>query len=172
MLYKIDYVLQRFFTSLIFTFPIINLIKRTYFFIRFNTFKILTTNNVVITNFDKTTENTGITFKGKCTLSRNIEVDFSGGIIVGNNVTISDNVTIQTHRHEYENCSIFDNVTSSSPLEIEDEVWVCNNVVITSSVNRIGKGAIIASGSVLTKDVKDYSIVGGVPAKHIKYRKM
>lgn len=170
-LYKIDYVLQRFLTSLIFTFPIIKFIKKLYFFIRFNTFNIETTNNVVITNFDKPNKNSGITFRGKCVLSRNIEVDICGGIIVGKNVTISDHVTIQTHKHEYEGLSIFDNITSSSPLEIGDEVWICNNVIITNSVTYIGEGAIIASGSIVTKNVEPYSIVGGVPAKFLKTRK-
>ena len=165
-----DYIFQRFFTSLIFTFPIIKLFKKFYFTLRFRTSFIEITNNVVITNFDKKTETTGIKFNGPCVFSRNIEVDISGGILIGKNVTISDNVTIQTHKHKYDNISIFDNNTTSSFLDICDEVWICNNVVITESVNRIGKGAIIAAGSVLTKDVENYSIVGGIPAKHIKFR--
>ncbi|MCA0153741.1 acyltransferase [Winogradskyella vincentii] len=171
-LYKIDYVLQRFFTSLVFTFPIINWIKRLYFYLRFKTFEIEVTNNVVITNFDKPNTNASVKFNGPCTFSRNIEVDYSGGITFGKKVTVSDNVTIQTHKHEYDNMSIFDNVTSSSPLVIGDEVWICNNVVITSSVNTIGNGAIIGSGSIVTKDVEPNSIVAGVPAKHIKYRNL
>lgn len=168
--YKIDYVLQRFFTSLLFTFPLLKLLKKLYFFFRFNTFKINATNNVIITNFDKPNKNTGIKFLGKCVLSRNIEIDICGGIVIGNNVTISDNVTIQTHKHVYDGVSIFDNITSNSSLEINDEVWICNNVIITNSVKRIGKGAILASGSIVTKNVEDFSIVAGIPAKHIKYR--
>ncbi len=171
LLYKVDYVLQKFFTSLLFTFPIFKILKKIFFFGRFKNLKLEITNNVVITNFDKRTKNTSIKFQGPCVFSRNIEVDYAGGIIFSKNVTVSDNVTIQTHKHEYDYLSIFENVTSNSPLIIEDEVWICNNVVITNSVNKIGKGAIIASGSVLTKDVEDYSIVGGIPAKHIKYRK-
>lgn len=171
-LYKIDYVLQRFFTSLLFTFPIVKWFKKLYYYFRFNTLKIELTNNVVITNFDKPNPNAQVIFKGPCTFSRNIEIDYSGGIEFGKNVTVSDNVTIQTHKHEYENLSIFDNVTSNSHLVIGDEVWICNNVVITSSVNTIGNGAIIASGSVVTKDVEANSIVAGVPAKHIKYRNL
>jgi acetyltransferase-like isoleucine patch superfamily enzyme len=141
-----------------------------YFYFRFKTFKIEVTNNVVITNFDKHNKNAGIKFTGPCVFSRNIEVDFSGGIIFGKNVTISDNVTIQTHKHEYDNMSLFENLTSSSSLIIEDEVWVCNNVIITNAVNKVGIGAIIAAGSVVTKDVASYSIVAGIPATHIKYR--
>ncbi|WP_431158341.1 acyltransferase [Winogradskyella poriferorum] len=171
-LYKIDYVLQRFFTSLIFTFPLLKLLKKLFFFLRFKTFALEITNNVVITNFDKPNPKAKINFNGPCTFSRNIEIDYCGGITFGKNVTVSDNVTIQTHKHHFENLSIFDNITSCSPLILGDEVWICNNVVITSSVNSIGTGAIIASGSVVTKDVQPNSIVGGIPAKHIKYRNL
>ncbi|MDK9705967.1 MAG: hypothetical protein OEL83_02850 [Desulforhopalus sp.] len=104
-------------------------------------------------------------------MSRHIEIDISGGVEIGNNVCISDKVTIQTHKHEFDGFSIFDNITSQSPLRIEDEVWICNNVIITESVKHIGKGAIISSGAVLTKDVEPYSVMAGIPAKHIKYRK-
>ena len=54
-------------------------------------------------------------------------------------------------------------------IKIEDEVWIGANVTILSGVT-IGKGAIIAAGSVVTKDVPPYSIVGGNPAKIIRYR--
>jgi acetyltransferase-like isoleucine patch superfamily enzyme len=54
-------------------------------------------------------------------------------------------------------------------IEIMNDVWIGSNVFIKGSV-RIGNGAIIASGSVVVKDVPDYAIVGGVPAKIIKFR--
>ena len=52
---------------------------------------------------------------------------------------------------------------------IGNDVWIGDNVTILSNIT-IGDGAIIAAGAVVTKDVKPYSIVGGVPAKFIKYR--
>ena len=52
---------------------------------------------------------------------------------------------------------------------IKDDVWIGANAIICSGVT-IGQGAIIAAGSVVTKDVEPYAIVGGNPAKVIKYR--
>ena len=53
--------------------------------------------------------------------------------------------------------------------EIGNDVWIGNNAIIKYGI-KIGDGAIIGSGAVVTKDVEPYSIVGGVPAKIIKYR--
>lgn len=52
---------------------------------------------------------------------------------------------------------------------IGNDVWIGENVTLLPSV-KIGNGAIISAGSIVTKDVPDYAIVGGVPAKIIKYR--
>ena len=52
---------------------------------------------------------------------------------------------------------------------IEDNVWFGSNVLVTGNVN-IGEGSIIAAGSVVVQDIPKYSIVGGNPAKFIKYR--
>jgi virginiamycin A acetyltransferase len=59
--------------------------------------------------------------------------------------------------------------TTNGKIVIGDEVWIGTNALIMSGVN-IGKGAIIAAGSVVTKDVSPYSIYGGNPAKLIKPR--
>lgn len=52
---------------------------------------------------------------------------------------------------------------------IENDVWIGNNVIIKQGV-KVGNGAVLASGAVVTKDVEPYSIVGGVPAKLIRFR--
>jgi virginiamycin A acetyltransferase len=56
---------------------------------------------------------------------------------------------------------------NNGPIIVEDEVWIGTNALILSGVT-IGKGAIIAAGAVVTKDVLPYTIVGGVPAKLIR----
>lgn len=55
------------------------------------------------------------------------------------------------------------------PIEMGNDVWIGANAVILDGVN-IGDGAIIAAGAVVNKDIPAYAVVGGVPAKTIKYR--
>ena len=57
----------------------------------------------------------------------------------------------------------------SKTVIIGDDVWIGARVIILKGVY-VGKGAVIAAGAILTKDVPEYAIVGGVPAKVIKYR--
>lgn len=57
----------------------------------------------------------------------------------------------------------------SKTTYIGNDVWIGENVIIKAGVN-IGTGAVIAMGAVVTRDVEPYEIVGGVPAKHIRYR--
>ena len=59
--------------------------------------------------------------------------------------------------------------TSKGDIIIDDDVWIGYRSIILSGVH-IGQGAVIAAGAVVTKDVPPYTIVGGVPAKVIKYR--
>lgn len=60
-------------------------------------------------------------------------------------------------------------VETKGPIIVKDEVWICDNAIILSGVT-LHKGAVIAAGSVVTHDVPAYAIVGGNPAKVIKYR--
>lgn len=58
---------------------------------------------------------------------------------------------------------------SKGDIVVEDDVWIGHGSTVLSGV-RIGQGAVVAAGAVVTKDVPPYAIVGGVPAKVIKYR--
>lgn len=58
-----------------------------------------------------------------------------------------------------------------TPLFIAGDVWIGARVVVLPGCKRIGHGAIIGAGSIVTKDVPDYAIMGGNPAKILKYRK-
>ena len=61
-------------------------------------------------------------------------------------------------------------LTSKGPIIIEDEAWLGYGVIVLSGV-RIGKGAVVGAGSVVTNDVPDGAVVAGVPARVIKVRR-
>lgn len=61
------------------------------------------------------------------------------------------------------------NYSLKGDVRIGNDVWIGNNVTILPGIT-IGDGAVIGAGAVVTKNVMDYEIVGGVPAKHIRYR--
>lgn len=93
-------------------------------------------------------------------------LDNRRGIYIGNNVGIAHNTKIYTLGHDL-NDPLFRTV--GAPVVIKDNVFVFSNVLIMPGVI-IGEGAVILSGSVVTKDVDEYTIVGGNPAKKIKNR--
>ena len=97
--------------------------------------------------------------------------DCSGDINIGKGVNIHRNVSIFTHEHDHsKNVPIADSKVITSSLEIGDDVFIGANVTILSQVNKIGTGAVIGAGSVLTKNVGEYEIWAGNPAKLIKHR--
>ncbi|MBP9873243.1 MAG: hypothetical protein KBC60_04350 [Haliscomenobacter sp.] len=57
---------------------------------------------------------------------------------------------------------------NSKPVILEDHVWLATRSMVLKGV-RIGKGAVVAAGAVVTKDVPPYTVVAGVPAKVIKH---
>lgn len=93
------------------------------------------------------------------------------GMKIGNFVMIGPYCLFASVKHGFEDWKkpmIFQPV-SEAPITIENDVWIGAKVTIIGGVT-IGNGAIVAAGSVVTKDVEPYSIVGGVPAKLIRYR--
>ncbi|MCL2798774.1 MAG: CatB-related O-acetyltransferase [Endomicrobia bacterium] len=72
-------------------------------------------------------------------------------------------------RHEMKNLQHLSTIKYKGDIEIGNDVWIGANATILSGV-KIGNGAIIAAGAVVVKDIPDFAIAGGVPAKVIKYR--
>ena len=95
----------------------------------------------------------------------------AGPLSIGCDVMIAPNVSIYTRNHETEN--IYRPMRlQTAPLKkvtIGDDVWIGANAIILPGVT-IGNGCIVAAGAVVTKDVPDYAVVGGNPAKIIKTR--
>ena len=77
----------------------------------------------------------------------------------------ANNLVIVDHDHIVDNEGVTGKMISN-PTIIEDRVWCGANVTITKGV-RIGTGAVIAAGTVVTKDVPEKAVMAGVPAKRI-----
>lgn len=116
-------------------------------------------------------------------VGENSKIWSGDSVTIGDHVFISHNCNIvDTNSHETDYLErreshlyrLKNNLTTgvkgnvdTAPVIIEDHVWISFNVIILKGV-KIGKGAIIAAGSVVTKDVAAFSLVAGNPAKHIK----
>ncbi|MDU6428064.1 acyltransferase [Clostridium perfringens] len=98
----------------------------------------------------------------------NCILDARHGIKIGKNVNFSTGVWIWTEQHNV-NCKDFSCKEKGAPVIIEDRVWISNRTIILPGVT-IGEGAVIAAGSVVTKDIKPYTICAGIPAHKIGER--
>lgn len=97
---------------------------------------------------------------------------FGGGPIkIGNDVLMANFIIIETTNHNFSDFTIpiREQGVNRLSVVIEDDVWVGNRVIILPGVT-IGKGSVLASGSVVTRNVDSYSVVAGVPAKEIRKR--
>lgn len=97
---------------------------------------------------------------------------FIQGAKIGSFVLIAPNVVILSKTHNYVRIDtpiVMQGESDEKIPHIGDDVWIGRNAIIMPGV-KIGKGAIVGAGAVVTKDVVDYSIVGGVPAKIIRMR--
>lgn len=91
---------------------------------------------------------------------------------IGDYVLIAQNVSILAVTHNFESLDIpvmLQGSTPPQPVIIEDNVWLGRNVIVMPGIV-IEKGAIVGAGAVVTKNVPANAIVGGVPAKIIRYR--
>ena len=95
-----------------------------------------------------------------------VRLDLRGGLLIGENVSISREVFILTLSHNY-NEKNFPLVKGA--VEIDDDAWIGIRAMIMPGV-KVGKGAVIGSNSVVTKDVPPYAVVAGNPAKIISKR--
>lgn len=148
---------------------------------------------VTLSGFSRGLKN--VTFNGKnaipdrCNFSGKINVGyattlgynnfFGGDITIGKYCQIGTDVAIHATNHPisymstYINSNLFNGelkkLKKENKIIIGNDVWIGHNVIIVGNVT-IGNGAILAAGTVVTKDVLPYSIVGGIPAEIIRKR--
>ena len=92
-----------------------------------------------------------------------------GPVTIGSHVNLAQGITVTALNHNFEdpNKRIDEQGISTTPVTIEDDVWIGANAVVLPGVT-IGNHSVVAAGAVVTKDVPPHSLVAGVPAKVIK----
>lgn len=100
-----------------------------------------------------------------------MDVRGHGKLIIGDNFHSGEEILVLTTIHNYNQGKAipYDSTSISKDIIIEDNVWVGSRVIILGGV-KIGEGAIIQAGSVVSSDIPKYAIAGGHPAKVIKNR--
>jgi len=92
-----------------------------------------------------------------------------GPVTIGNHVNLAQGITVTALNHNYSDTTkrIDEQGVSTKPVVIGDDVWIGANAVILPGVT-IGSHVVVAAGAVVTKDVPDYTLVAGIPAKVIR----
>lgn len=100
-------------------------------------------------------------------------IEGMGKLIIGNNVIFGPDVTIWTANHNYDTPDLlpYDEKVIYRPVKIEDNVWIGGKAIILPGIT-IHEGAVIGMGAVVTKDIPQGAVVGGNPAKILKYRNL
>lgn len=114
-----------------------------------------------------------LTVGGRMTVNGNARIvaDF-GEIAIGRGIMIGPNVVLRASNHRFDRIDvpIFEQGQSGGRIVIGDDVWLGANVVVVAGVT-IGSHVVVAAGAVVTRDVPDYAVVAGVPAKVIGDRR-
>lgn len=113
------------------------------------------------------TRRRGVAIGRNSRINRNCTLDLRCGLTIGDNVSISPEVMILTLSHDYNDPSFSD--VDAGPVRIEDYVWIGSRAIVLPGVT-VGRGAVVAAGSVVTKDVAPMTVVAGIPAKPVAVR--
>jgi virginiamycin A acetyltransferase len=163
--------------------------KMLYYFLNIT----VESDKVILSGFSRGLQN--VVFEGKnavpdrCNFSGNVKIGYAttlgynnllvGKITIGKYCQLGADVALHATNHPissmttYINKNLFNGelkgLKEENEIVIGNDVWIGHGVIIVGNIN-IGNGAILAAGSVITKDIPAYTIVGGVPAKIIKKR--
>jgi carbonic anhydrase/acetyltransferase-like protein (isoleucine patch superfamily) len=114
----------------------------------------------------------GVSFGERTTIQRSCSfISALAPITVGSHVQIAPFCAFYSYDHGFDSTGPLwqQPISTKGPIVIEDDVWIGFNVVVLSGV-RIGSGAVVAAGAVVTRDVPAGAVIGGVPARVLKMR--
>lgn len=104
-------------------------------------------------------------------IATNAFISIRGKVVIGSNTIFGPGVKLFAENHNFADLEIpiFLQGATRKGIEIEEDCWIGANTVILDGVH-IGNKVIVAAGAIVNKDIPDYAIVGGIPAKVIKMR--
>lgn len=109
----------------------------------------------------------------RCSINTNVHLSVNNNsqLALGSNCLLGPNVVLRPNSHCFlsRELPVRDQGHTAGKLVLGDDVWIGANAVVVGDV-AIGQGAVIAAGAVVTKDVSEYEVWGGVPARKIKDR--
>ena len=130
-------------------------------------------NNVYICNGYQISSIHNIEIGSNVWIGRNCMLSGEGKLKIDSGTIMSHNIAIWTQNHRYESQNLesipYDREFVKKSVHICENVWVGSKVIILPGVT-IGEGAVIGAGAVVTKDVPPCAVIGGNPAKILKYR--
>jgi acetyltransferase-like isoleucine patch superfamily enzyme len=109
-----------------------------------------------------------VTIGEDCFLTTPLFLNASAPITIGSHVTIGHHVVVITDSHEYHDPRHRAGQTVPAPVIVEDGAWIAARVTILPGV-RVGRGSVVAAGSVVLRSVPPHTIVAGVPAQVVKH---
>lgn len=124
-------------------------------------------NNVAMFASVEVRNPSGLEIDEGCSIGPKVLLDARKGLEIHKSVTIAYDAIIWTLHHDM---NAPDFPVCGAKTIIDDYAWICSRAILLPGIH-IGKGAVVASGAVVTKDVAPYTIVGGIPAKPIGIRK-
>ena len=171
---KKNIVMQKIFGSWIYLIPILKHIKINWYRRNFNIGKKPTIAESVMIMRAHPELKTGskISFGDYVRIGSHTFIDYTENVEVQDHVWFSEEVAVYTHDHSVVTKELKKNqeiVTTG--LVIERDAWIGRRAIILNNVTKIGEGAIIGAGAIVTKNVEPYAIVAGNPAKKISERK-
>lgn len=117
------------------------------------------------------TQLSSYTYLGKNCSFNGMKIYGKGKVVVGDNFHSGEDIAIYTTIHNYDNGNAipYDSTYIHKDVKIGDNVWIGSRVIILGGI-KIGEGAIIQAGSVVSQDIPEFAIAGGNPAQIFKYR--
>jgi acetyltransferase-like isoleucine patch superfamily enzyme len=103
-----------------------------------------------------------------CEIPRGALLNITAGLTVGDNVILGHDVSFYGADHDPDSK---EREARYAPIFVGDDVWIASKAAILKGV-RINNGAVVAFGAVVTRDVDENAIVGGVPARYIRRRQI